>query len=82
MTEPEADDAVMVLFEQVAAARSVVAFTGAGISTECGVPDFRSPGSPWMRNKPIPFDAFVAKVCVWLFILERHTRVADQHFFL
>jgi NAD-dependent deacetylase len=60
MTEPEADDAVMVLFEQVAAARSVVAFTGAGISTECGVPDFRSPGSPWMRNKPIPFDAFMA----------------------
>jgi NAD-dependent deacetylase len=42
------------------AARLPVAFTGAGISTECGVPDFRSPGSPWMVNKPIPFDAFVA----------------------
>ncbi len=52
-------DAAMRLFDLVAASRSVVAFTGAGISTECGVPDFRSPGSPWMRNKPIPYDAFV-----------------------
>lgn len=40
--------------------RRMVAFTGAGISTEAGVPDFRSPGSPWMVNKPIPYDAFVA----------------------
>ncbi len=40
-------------------ARRIVAFTGAGISTESGVPDFRSPGSPWMTNKPIPFDAFI-----------------------
>lgn len=44
----------------IAEARAVVGFTGAGISTESGVPDFRSPDSPWMRNKPIPFDLFVA----------------------
>lgn len=37
-----------------------VVLTGAGISTESGVPDFRSPDSPWMRNKPIPFDDFLA----------------------
>jgi NAD-dependent deacetylase len=43
----------------VTEARCIVGFTGAGISTESGVPDFRSPGSPWMRHKPIPFEAFV-----------------------
>ncbi len=44
----------------LAGARVIAPFTGAGISTESGVPDFRSPGSPWMQNKPIPFQAFVA----------------------
>src|SRR6201995_3419407 len=40
--------------------RTIVPFTGAGISTECGIPDFRSPGGLWTRNRPINFDEFVA----------------------
>jgi NAD-dependent deacetylase len=44
----------------VAHSDAIAGFTGAGLSTECGVPDFRSPGSPWMVNKPIPFSAFLA----------------------
>ena len=37
-----------------------VAFTGAGISTECGIPDFRSKDSAWKRHPPVPFDEFMA----------------------
>jgi NAD-dependent deacetylase len=39
-------------------ARAVV-FTGAGMSTESGIPDFRSPGGLWSRMKPIDFDTFM-----------------------
>jgi NAD-dependent deacetylase len=42
-------------------ARRVVVFTGAGISTESGIPDFRSPGTGlWTKMKPIQFQDFVA----------------------
>lgn len=57
MTNP---GAVSELAGWIRAARTLVSFTGAGISTESGVPDFRSPGSPWTANRPIPFDQFMA----------------------
>jgi NAD-dependent deacetylase len=44
----------------VAASKVIVPFTGAGISTECGIPDFRSPGGIWTRMRPIEFGDFLA----------------------
>ena len=39
--------------------RSIAIFTGAGISTESGIPDFRSPGGLWEKNRPIDFSEFL-----------------------
>jgi NAD-dependent deacetylase len=47
------------LAQLLGAALRVVVFTGAGISTESGIPDFRSPGGIWTRMAPIDFDDFV-----------------------
>src|ERR1700678_3087520 len=52
--------AVERLADVIAEASVVLPFTGAGISTECGIPDFRSPGGIWTKNRPIPFDEFLA----------------------
>src|SRR5579864_182926 len=43
----------------LAEARQAVVFTGAGMSTESGIPDFRSPGGVWSRMKPIDFNSFM-----------------------
>jgi NAD-dependent deacetylase len=48
------------LARMIEAASHVVVFSGAGMSTESGIPDFRSPGGVWSRMKPIYFQDFVA----------------------
>lgn len=52
-------DASRALGELLEGARRVAIFTGAGISTESGVPDFRSPGGIWSRLSPIDFKDFL-----------------------
>jgi NAD-dependent deacetylase len=60
MIAPDLETAIARLADLVHEADTIVPFTGAGISTECGIPDFRSPGGLWTKNKPIPFDEFLA----------------------
>lgn len=55
-----ASPAAKILGDQLSMASRVVVFTGAGISTESGIPDFRSPGGVWSRMKPIYFQEFVS----------------------
>ena len=60
MIAPDLETGIARLRDLVAGARRIVPFTGAGISTECGIPDFRSPGGIWTRMQPIQFADFVA----------------------
>jgi NAD-dependent protein deacetylase/lipoamidase len=48
------------LKRMIAEAERIVAFTGAGISTESGIPDFRSPGGIWTKYRPIEFGDFLS----------------------
>jgi len=60
MIASDIETGIARLRELIAAARVIVPFTGAGISPECGIPDFRSPGGIWTKNQPILFDDFLA----------------------
>jgi NAD-dependent deacetylase len=57
MRDPEDQRRVAQWLRQ---SRLAVAFTGAGISTESGIPDFRSPGGVWSRYQPVMYDEFLA----------------------
>src|SRR5579871_5371182 len=54
------DPDIAALTRLIETARRAVVFTGAGISTESGIPDFRSPGGIWTKYQPIYFDDFMS----------------------
>jgi NAD-dependent deacetylase len=64
MTPRTANDvpevSIRELVGMLSVARCAVAMTGAGISTESGIPDFRSPGGIWSRYQPVTIQEFMA----------------------
>ena len=64
----------MTLTEFLARPRRLVVLTGAGCSTESGIPDYRSPGGAWTRHKPIYYSAFVRSADVRRFYWARSYR--------
>lgn len=62
-----------LLCQWLSQCRHAVIFTGAGMSTESGIPDFRSPGGYWAKNQPIHFSDYLHS--------ETHRKLAWQRKF-
>src|SRR5512136_2654234 len=62
MDDATLEKATSAIAELIVNASRVVVFTGAGISTESGIPDFRSPGGIWDRYDPneLTYQKFLA----------------------
>lgn len=56
---PTSDSQLAQVASWLAEARRAVVFTGAGMSTESGIPDFRSPGGIWSQTQPVYYDDFL-----------------------
>ena len=54
------EDPIKRAADLICNAQRVVAFTGAGVSTESGIPDFRSPGGIWEKYQPVYYDDFLS----------------------
>jgi NAD-dependent deacetylase len=54
------DDTISQVATWLSTARRAVVFTGAGMSTESGIPDFRSPNGVWSKNQPVYYGEFLA----------------------
>ena len=69
------------LAQKIKESGSIVCFTGAGISTESGVPDFRSPGGIWTKYTPVYFSDYInsekARVRAWSMKREIHELYKD-----
>lgn len=59
-TDTPSNEEIAALRSLIAGAERIVALTGAGISTESGIPDFRGPNGTWGKIKPITYQEFVA----------------------
>jgi len=77
----DAQHAADQIREWVDGSQCAIAFTGAGISTESGIPDFRSPGGVWSKYRTVYFDEFCesaeARHEYWRQKAEAHRQFAD-----
>jgi NAD-dependent deacetylase len=56
------DEKIRKIAEKIAAGGKNIIFTGAGISTESGIPDYRSQGGIWDKFQPVYFDEFMSSM--------------------
>src|SRR5436853_3703101 len=80
--EPTTQDAdIRKLAQWMQDAKRIVAFTGAGISTASGIPDFRGPQGVWSRRKPVYYQEFMtseaARVEHWDYKLEGWSSISE-----
>lgn len=75
------EEQVWRLGEMLRSASRITVFTGAGISTESGIPDFRSPGGLWTRFAAIDYQEFIAsqeaRRRAWRQMIELHAALGD-----
>jgi NAD-dependent deacetylase len=74
-------DRISSAVKLIRSADSITAFTGAGISTESGISDFRSKGGVWDRYRIVTYQEFIsshdARVEYWKMKKELYTEMKD-----
>ncbi len=80
-SNPIDPESIRTLADWMMESDRIVAFTGAGVSTESGIPDFRSPTGFWAKFKPVMFQDFVsdrdARVRSWEFNRPRYKAMRE-----